>query len=161
MKFNKPSQLFLVSSIGLLVATCLTACQLVTVDYVYLAGASNKTTGSGGQIQVFAVDSESGALRTGGDSVDSGGASPVAMATTSDFANLYVANQGNDSIVHFAIASDGTLTKKDVVTLNAAPVSIAVNAANTYLYVVSGTTSATLLSLIHISEPTRQAEISY
>jgi hypothetical protein len=37
MKFSKLSQLFLVSSIGLLVAILLTACQIVTVDYVYVA----------------------------------------------------------------------------------------------------------------------------
>ena len=56
MKFNKLSQLFLASGIGLLVATLLTACQLVTIDYLYVAGTA-KTT-SGGGIQVLAVDSE-------------------------------------------------------------------------------------------------------
>jgi 6-phosphogluconolactonase (cycloisomerase 2 family) len=66
------------------------------------------------------------------------------MAVTSDFANLYVANQGNNSVVHFAIASNGVLTSKDTITMSVTPVSLAVNAANTYLYVVSGTTSATL-----------------
>ena len=45
MKFSKLSQLFLVSSIGLLVATLLTACQLVTIDYVFVsssAGTANQ-----------------------------------------------------------------------------------------------------------------------
>ncbi|MGH9520162.1 MAG: lactonase family protein, partial [Terriglobales bacterium] len=41
-------------------------------------------------------------------------------------------------------AKDGTLTSKDTLTLNDAPASVAVNAAGTYLYVVSGTTTATL-----------------
>ena len=40
MKFSKLSQLFLVSSIGLLVATLLTACQLVTIDYVFVASSA-------------------------------------------------------------------------------------------------------------------------
>src|ERR1035441_9101650 len=93
MKFSKLSQLFLVSMIGLLVATLLTACQLVTIDYLFVAGSG---TGSDGQIQVYAVDSESGALRTGATSISSGGASPVSLAATSDYANLYVANQGNN-----------------------------------------------------------------
>ena len=138
------SQLFLVSMIGLLVAAFLTACQLVTIDYIYLASTGNSGTSTDGEIQAYAVDSESGALRTGVPSADSGGPSPVAMATSADYANLYVANQGNNSVVHFAIATNGVLTKKDSITLADAPVYMAVNAANSYLYVVSGTTSATL-----------------
>ena len=144
MKFSKLSQLFLVSMIGLLVATLLTACQLVTIDYVYLAGSSGSGSGSDGLIQVFAVDSQSGALRTAAHSISSGGTSPAAMTASHDYAHLYVANQGNNSIVHFTVATDGVLTKKDSVTLSDAPVFMTVNAANTYLYVVSGTTSATL-----------------
>ena len=145
MKFSKLSQLFLVSMIGLLVATLLTACQLVTIDYIYLAGGAASTgSSSDGQIQTFAVDSQSGALRTVSTEVSSGGASPVAMTVSANYANLYVANQGNNSVVHFAISSSGALTKKDSITLSDTPVSLAVNAANSYLYVVSGTTSATL-----------------
>ena len=57
--------------------------------------------------------------------VSSGGTAPVAMAdhlrTT---ANLYVANQGNNSVVHFTIAGNGVLTQKDSITLAAAPISI-------------------------------------
>ncbi len=66
MKFSKLSQLFLVSTIGLLVATLLTACQIVTIDYVFVAdaGATNA-----GQIDPYAVDSESGAIRTAQKSV--------------------------------------------------------------------------------------------
>ncbi|HEY1985837.1 MAG TPA: beta-propeller fold lactonase family protein [Terracidiphilus sp.] len=142
MKFSKLSQLFLVSVIGLLVATLLTACQLVTIDYIYLAESSSSTPD--GQIQSFAVDSQSGALRTGTTAVDTGGPSPVAIAVSADYANLYVANQGNNSVVHFSIASTGVLTKKDSVTLAAAPVALSVNAAGTFLFVASGTTSATL-----------------
>jgi len=141
--FRNPWSLVLVSVIGLVVAATLTACQLVTIDYVYLAGAGSN--GGDGGIQGFAVDSESGALRQGGvKSVDSGGPNPVALAVTGDYANLYAANQGNDSVVHFAIATDGTLSNKDSVTLADAPVFLAVNAAGTDLFVVSGTTSATL-----------------
>lgn len=138
------SQLFLVSMIGLLVATLLSACQLVTIDFIYLAGSSSSTTNGDGQVQAFAVDSESGALRNAGSAVDSGGANPIAMAVSGSYADLYIANQGNNSVVHFAVASSGTLTQKDSITLPDVPVSLAVNAANTYLYVVSGSTTATL-----------------
>jgi 6-phosphogluconolactonase (cycloisomerase 2 family) len=144
MKFSKLSQLLLVSAVGLILATLLTACQLVTIDYVFVTCSAGSSAGSSGEIYVYAVDSESGALRTGASTVASGGTGPIAMATTSDYYNLYVANQGSKNVVHFSVSDHGVLTQKDVVTLPAAPVSVAVNAANTYLYVVSGTSSATL-----------------
>ena len=127
MKLSKPSQLVLVSTIGLLVATIFTACQLVTVDFVYVAGTGSSASCSGGEVQGFAVDSESGALRTGPPAACLAGNSPVAMAVSPDYANLYVATSDNDTVVHFALASDGTLTKKDSVTLPGPPVSLAVN----------------------------------
>jgi 6-phosphogluconolactonase len=150
MKFSKSSgQLLLVSLIGLVVATLLSACQLVTIDYLYVAGSFSNTQGTNGAIQVFAVDSQSGAVRfaVGTDKKPflTGGQSPVAMAVSTDESDLYVANADNNTVVHFTIASDGSLTKKDSVTLADSPTALAVNEANTFLYVVSaGTTTATL-----------------
>jgi 6-phosphogluconolactonase len=144
MKFSKLSQLFLVSAIGLILATFLTACDLVTIDYVFVACSAGSSPGSDGQIYTYALDAQSGALRTSSSPVDTGGSSPIALATTSDYYNLYVANQGNNSVVHFSLSDHGILTKKDSITLASAPTSIAVNSAGTYLYVVSGTASATL-----------------
>lgn len=144
MKFSKSSQLVLVSAIGLVLATLLTACNLVTIDYVFVASSAGSSQGSAGQIYTYAVDAKSGALRTAASPVSSGGSGPVAMATTSDYYNLYVANKGNNSVVHFAIGEHGILVPKENITLPATPVSIAVNPAGTYLYVVSGTSSATL-----------------
>ena len=144
MKFSKLSQLALVSAIGLIVATLLTACQLVTIDFVYVAAAAGASANSAGQIYGYAVDAQSGAIRSAVPAISSGGNSPVALATTSDYLNVYVANQSNNSVVHFTVADTGVLTQKESVTLPNPPVSIAVNSANTYLYVVSGTTSATL-----------------
>jgi 6-phosphogluconolactonase len=144
MKFSKLSQLFLVSSIGLLVATLLTACQLVTVDYVFVTNSAGSGTTGDGQIETYAVDGESGALRKGAPAVSCGGVNPIAMAVTPDYSNLYVANRGDDTVVHFAVASNGVLTSKDTITLSTPPASLAVNAAGNALYVVSGSTSATL-----------------
>jgi 6-phosphogluconolactonase (cycloisomerase 2 family) len=144
MKFSKVSQLLLVSSIGLLVATFFSACAITTIDYVFVACSAGSGTSSAGVIQTYAVDSQSGALRTGAPDVASGGVNPISMAVTSDYANLYVANAGNRSIVHFAIGLTGVLTTKDTITLTGTPVSIAVNQANTYLYVVSGPSPAVL-----------------
>ncbi len=162
MKFSNLRQLFLVSSIGLVVATLLTACQIVTVNYVFVANSGGSAATSDGQIEIFAADSESGALRTTLTPVDSGGVYPVAMTTTSDYANLYVANKTSGIVTHFTIASNGALTlQSDQITGLTAPVALAVNTAGTYLYVVSGTTSATLteyaLSSGTISAPTAPA----
>jgi 6-phosphogluconolactonase (cycloisomerase 2 family) len=144
MKFSKLSQLFLVSSIGLLVATVLTACQIITIDFVYLATTSG--TGSNGSIQTFAVDADSGALRTVGSTVSSGGETPVAMAISSDYANLYVANAGSKLVEHFTINMNGVPTATDSITLASTPVALAVDSTSTYLYVLGGTGSPTLTS---------------
>jgi 6-phosphogluconolactonase len=138
MKFSKVSQLGLVSTLGLLVASLLSGCTIVTIDYVYVACSTGSSAGSAGQIQIFAADAESGALRMVDTAVPSGGTQPVALATTSDYENLYAANAGNNTVVHFAIAGDGSLTQKDTVTLPFTPASVAVNLAGTYLYVVGG-----------------------
>ncbi|MFZ0394503.1 MAG: beta-propeller fold lactonase family protein [Terracidiphilus sp.] len=145
MKLSKPSQLVLVSIFGLLVASLFTACQLVTVDFLFVAGSGGTGAGSAGEIQTFAVDSETGALRSGfASNVPAGGNSPVAMAVSPDYANLYVANSDNNSVVHFTLANNGELTKKDSVTLPGPPVSLAVNQANNHLYVAYGSTTANL-----------------
>jgi len=144
MKLNKVSQLVLVSVIGLVAASFLTACQLVTIDYVFVAASAGSGSSSSGEIYTYAVDSESGALRSAAPAVSSGGTLPVAMAVTSNYYSLYVANQGNNTVVHFGVATNGALSSLDKVTTSETPVFLAVNQANTYLYVISGTTSATL-----------------
>lgn len=149
MKLSKLSQLALVSVAGLLVAIFLTSCNLVTVDYVYVAASGGPSSDSAGQIYGYAVDAESGAIRSAIPAVSSGGTGPVSLATTSDYYNLYVANQGNNTVIHFSIADHGALTEKDSVTLPTTPVALAVNTANTYLYVVSytpGTTNTATLT---------------
>jgi 6-phosphogluconolactonase len=143
MKFSKWSQIVLVSTIGLTLALYLTGCYIVTIDYVFVATSSGNGN-SAGEIYTYAADAESGALRNGPPAVSSGGNSPVALAVTADYYNLYVANQGSDAVVHFSIADNGVLTKKDSVTTAAPPVALYANSAGTYLYVLTGTTTATL-----------------
>ena len=55
MKFNKLSQLFLVSAIGLSVAALLTSCAINTIDYVFVADSAGSGSGSAGQIQTYDV----------------------------------------------------------------------------------------------------------
>jgi 6-phosphogluconolactonase (cycloisomerase 2 family) len=144
MKFNKLSQLSLVSLIGLFVAALLTSCAIDTIDYVFIADSAGSGSGSSGQIQTYDADSGTGALRPGQPSVSSGGNNPVSMAVTGDFSNLYVVNQGSNNVVHFSVSGSGGLTQKDVATTSANPVAVAVNTAETYLYVVSGPNPAVL-----------------
>ena len=144
MKFSKLSQLFLVSILGLVVATLLTACEIETIDYVFVANSAGTGAGSAGQIQTYDADSQTGALRQGAATVSSGGINPVAIAITADYANLYVVNAGSNNVTHFALAGNGVLTQKDAITTSATPVSVTVNTAGTYLYVVSGPSPSTL-----------------
>lgn len=144
MKFSKVSQLFLVSTIGLLVATFLTACQLVSIDYVFVADSAGNSQGSAGQIETYAVDAHSGALRIVAPAVASGGVKPVSMAVSGNYYHLYVANATTKNVVHFSIADSGVITKQDAITLPDTPVAVAVSSASNYLYVVYGSSSATI-----------------
>jgi 6-phosphogluconolactonase len=138
MKLSKLSRTILVSSAGLVVTTLLTSCEIVTIDYLFVANSAGTGSSSTGQIQTYDVDSLSGAIRTGVSPVSSGGNNPVAIAITADYENLYVVNQASNNVVHFAIEGSGALTQKDMVTTSTSPTFIAVNTAGTYLYVVSG-----------------------
>ena len=149
MKFSKLRQLLLVSAIGLGVATLFSGCQLVTIDYVFVATSAStisgsKTTCPNGEIETFAVDSQSGAIRTAQPQVCSGGTTPTAIAISPGYGNLYVANQVDKNIVHFEAAANGVLTKKDSVTLSTTPAGMAVSPDGNTLYAISGTSSATL-----------------
>jgi 6-phosphogluconolactonase (cycloisomerase 2 family) len=154
MKFSKMGQLFLVSTIGLLGACLFTGCNLVTVDYIYLATSGATTGCAGGQIETFAVDSQSGAVRKAQPPVCSGGITPVALAVSPGYSNLYVANSGDSSVVHFAVADNGILTQKDKVTLSSSPVSLAVNAGGNELFVASGSGGVATLTVYSLSNGT-------
>ena len=69
MKFSKAGQVSLVSTIALILAVSFTACNPVTIDYLFITG--NKQ--SPGQIQTFLVDRVSGALKWSGNSTISSG----------------------------------------------------------------------------------------
>ncbi len=149
MKFNKLRQLFLVSAIGLVVATLFSGCALVTIDYLFVATSASTLSGnstgcSAGEIETYAVDSQSGAIRNGASPVCSGGTTPIALVVTPGHDNLYVSNQVDKNIVHFSIADNGVLTKQDSVALAGPVTAMAISPDGNTLYAVSGTTTATL-----------------
>jgi len=141
MKFNKVGQVFLLSAVALILATAFTACNQVTIDYLYVAG----TQASPGQIEVFEVDRVTGALSTAGSTLagsifSSGGVTPVSMAPAPNGKSLYVANQGDSTLVHFTIGSGGLPSSPATVNLSSegnTPVAITINTAGTLLYVLN------------------------
>ena len=149
MKFNKVGQVSLVSGLALILASTFTACAPVTIDYLFVAGQRANAQGQG-QIQSFLVDRVSGALNPVNSVVASGGVTPVSEAVSTDFANLYVANQGDSSLVQFSIAGNGVLKAVTTISLSSegnTPVAIAMNTAGTLLFVANrfqpGCTTAT------------------
>lgn len=105
-----------------------------TVDFLYVT--SNMQ--SPGQINVYEVDSESGALNQLADSpYPSGGVNPVDEVVAPSGKNLYVANHDDNTIVRFAIGTDGKLYPLQTVTTpGTEPVALAINAAGTALFVL-------------------------
>jgi 6-phosphogluconolactonase len=149
MKFRKLRQLAVVSGIGLGVATLFSGCQLVTIDYLFVATSASTVSGSsttcpGGEIETYAIDSQSGAIRNGAPAVCSGGTTPTVLAISPGYQNLYVANQADKNIVHFSVAANGVLSKKDTATLTDPVTALTVSPDGNSLYVLSGTSAATL-----------------
>jgi 6-phosphogluconolactonase (cycloisomerase 2 family) len=135
MKFNKSSQLLLVSAASLLVAGLMSACATLTVDFVYVTSAKAAGTYSYGEVDVFEVNSESGFMRQIPTSpFPSGGRNPVAEAVSSDNTNLYVVNQDDNTIVQFVIGNDGKLYPQHTVnTPGIYPLAVAVNGSNLFV----------------------------
>jgi len=135
MKFNKSSQLLLVSAASLLAAGLVTACGTLTTDFVFVA--SSKAAGANlyGEIDVFEINQESGFMRQIPTSpFPSGGRNPVAEAVSEDHYNLYVVNQDDNSIVQFVIGNDGKVYPQNTVnTPGIYPLAEAVNGTNLFV----------------------------
>jgi 6-phosphogluconolactonase (cycloisomerase 2 family) len=139
MKFNKSSQLALVAAASLAAATLVTACsqltETLTVDFVYVASSKAAGANNYGEINVFEIDSESGKMRQiPASPFPSQGRDPVAEAVSSDNQNLFVANQDDNTIVQFAIGSDGKLYPYSTVnTSGIYPLALASTSANLFV----------------------------
>ena len=100
----------MVAAASLVAASLITACETLTVDFVFVA--SNKAAGTNnyGEIDVFEINSESGRMRQIPTSpFPSEGRDPVAEAVSADYQNLFVVNQDDNTIVQFIVGSDGKL----------------------------------------------------
>jgi len=135
MKFNKSSQLLLVSAASLLAAVLITACGTATVDFVFVTSAKAAGTNNYGEIDVFEINGVSGAMRQIPSSpFPSGGRNPVAEAVSSDSTMLYVVNQDDNTIVQFLIGNDGKLYPQNTVnTPGIYPLTVAVSGTNLFV----------------------------
>ena len=135
MKFNKSSQLLLVSASSLLIAGLITACATLTTDFVFVTSSKAAGTNNYGEVDVFEINQESGFMRQIPTSpFPSGGRNPVAEAVSADKYNLYVVNQDDNSIVQFVIGNDGKVYPQNTVnTPGIYPMAVAINGTNLFV----------------------------
>lgn len=138
MKFNRSSQLVLVSAASLVAAGLITACSTLTADFVYVTSALAAGSNQYGEVDVFEVNADSGRMRQiPASPFPSGGRNPVADAPSPDNASLYVVNEDDNSIVQFIIGNDGKLYPNSTVnTPGVFPLAMTVSSATKLMYVV-------------------------
>jgi 6-phosphogluconolactonase len=105
-----------------------------TIDYLYVTANQDNP----GQINVYEVNSESGAIYQIADSpYPSGGRNPVYEVAAPNGLSLYVINHDDNTIIQFLIGTDGKLYPVQTVnTPGTEPVAMAINTAGTFLYVL-------------------------
>jgi len=135
MKFNKSSQLLLVSASSLLMAGLVTACATLTTDFVFVTSSKAAGANNYGEVDVFEINQQSGVMRQIPTSpFPSGGRNPVSEAVSADNYNLYVANQDDNTIVQFVIGNDGKVYPQNTVnTPGIYPLAIAINGTNLFV----------------------------
>ena len=127
--------LLLVAAAGLAAASLITACETLTVDFVFVASSKAAGVNNYGEINVFEIDSESGRMRQIPTSpFPSEGRNPVAEAVSADYQNLFVVNHDDNTVVQFIIGNDGKLYPYNTVnTPGIYPLAIAANKSNVFV----------------------------
>lgn len=136
MKLNRTSQLLLAAAASLLAAGWTTACSTShTIDYVYATSAKAAGSYNWGEIDIYAVDSLSGAMtQISYSPFPSMGKNPVASAVSTDYGNLYVANNDDHTIARFVIGPDGKLYPQSTAyTTGSYPTALAVSGDTLYV----------------------------
>src|ERR1700678_1189797 len=135
MKLSKSGRIALASVVSLGLGFGATACgPSNTIDFLYVTASKQNP----GQINVYKIDSEAGILYQITDSpYGSGGRNPVGGVASPKGKNLFVINHDDNTIVEFAIGTDGKLYPQQTCNLPGSyPSQLAINQAGTYLYVV-------------------------
>jgi 6-phosphogluconolactonase (cycloisomerase 2 family) len=135
MKFSRSSQLLLVAAASLVAASLITACETLTVDFVFVASTRAAGANNYGEIDVFEINSESGRMRQIPTSpFPSEGRNPVAEAVSADYQNLFVVNHDDNTIVQFIVGNDGKLYPFNTVnTPGIYPLAIAASKSNVFV----------------------------
>jgi 6-phosphogluconolactonase len=144
MKLKRWSQGILVVTTSVGIGAGLISCgQSNTVDYLYATSAKNDP----GQINIYRVDSQSGALTQIPDSpFPTQQRNPVSLAADGQGKNLYVAFADDNAIVQYGIGSDAKLYPQNTINPSGTnPVSVSVQ---TYL----DPTGKVLSSLLFVVE---------
>ncbi len=142
MKLKRWSQTLLAATASIGACMSLVSCGTSnTVDYLYALSAKNEM----GQVNVYRVDSQSGALTQIPDSPFNAGRDPVSEVADGTGASLYVANNIDNSIIQYGIGTDAKLYGATTINpTGSGPVALAIHSyfdsTNTYqgslLYVV-------------------------
>jgi 6-phosphogluconolactonase len=136
MKLSKFGRIALASVVTLGLGFGVTACGPPnTIDFLYVTSSLKNSTG---QINVYKVDSQAGALIPIPNSpYSSGGQNPVAAVASANGKNLYVIDHDSSTVVVFAISTDGSLSQQQSCpTPGTFPTQLAINKAGNFLYVV-------------------------
>jgi 6-phosphogluconolactonase len=130
MKLSKFGRIALASVVSLGLGFGVVACgPSNTIDFIYVTSSKNNP----GEINAYKVDSEVGALiPVVAIPYPSGGANPVADVASPNGKNLYVLNHDSNTVVVFAISTDGSLSQQQSCnTPGSAPTQLAINKTGT------------------------------
>ena len=118
-----------------------------TIDYLYATSSKNNP----GQINVYRVDSESGALSQIGESPYNAGRNPVSLAILDDGSSLYVANHDDNTVEQFNIGTDAKLYAQHTVNPTGSdPVAVT---TRTYFKSDGVTVAAEFLFVVETYQP--------
>src|SRR3984893_12562901 len=114
MKFSKFGRIALASVVSLGIGFGVIAGgPSNTIAFVYVTSSQQDP----GQINVFKVDSQAGALIPIPNSpYNSGGTNPVADVTSPNGKNIYVVHHDSNTVVVFTISTDGSLSQQQSCT---------------------------------------------
>jgi 6-phosphogluconolactonase len=135
MKLHRLGRIALAAIASLGMGFGMTACgPSNTIDFLYVTASKNNP----GQISVYKIDGEAGLLYQITDSpYQSGGRNPVADVASHNGKNLYVINHDDNTMVEFAIGTDGKLYPQQTCNMPGSyPMQLAINQTDNYLYIV-------------------------
>ncbi|HUZ04563.1 MAG TPA: beta-propeller fold lactonase family protein [Acidobacteriaceae bacterium] len=141
MKWSQYGRITLALVASLALGLSITACNpSFTLGFVYVLSAKS----SPGIINAYTIDSVSGAITQVANSpFSSGGEYPIASVVNNTSKWLYVIHEIDNSVVEFAIGTDGKLYQQHTYnTPGTYPIAVAIDPQSKFLFVVDSFASA-------------------